>query len=266
MKFFFLTIFFLNNLFSETVWHDDSQLALNNSKEQNKVLLIYFRTNWCGYCKKLDKTILLDEQVSTELEKMTLLKIDGDIRLDLVKKYEIKAYPSFIFLDSNQNLIESFVGSPNKDTFLTKLEQALAKKDLEQNLILAYHKNPERIQTNFDLGNFYFKNQKFKKSEEFFRNVSISKDEEPIEQKSDSIYLLGISLIQQSKFLESNQIFQFYSQKYPNSRLDKVYFLIGISFYKLGENSKAKENLLKAKDNSNSKEQIERINEFLNIL
>lgn len=264
----FLILFFLNFnfIFSDIVWFDDFSKAQIQSKKENKVLLVFFQASWCSYCKKLEKTIFPDEEVSKELDKMILLKIDGDKNPELIQKYEVKAYPTLLFFDLNGNMIEQIIGSPSKDLILTKLEEAISKKDLESNLLEAKNKSPKKVLPNYNLGIFYFKNQNFKKSEEVFRNIAGLEDEDPIEQKSESIYLLGISLIQQEKYRESNQIFQFYNQKYPNSKLDKIYYLIGVCYFRSGKHTEAKENLLKAKENARSKEQLNRINEFLEIL
>ncbi len=266
MKFLILFLLSLSFLFSEINWLDDYSKAQILSKKEDKVLMVYFQASWCTYCRKLEKTIFPIEEVSIELEKMILLKIDGDKNPDFVRRYDVKAYPTILFFDKNENIIEHLIGSPSKELVLKKIEDAISKKDLEQNLILAKNNSPKKILPNYSLGLFYFKNHNFKKSEEVFRTIANLEEEEPTEQKSDSVYLLGISLIQQEKYSESNQIFQFYNQKYPNSKLDKVYYLIGVSYFRLGKNPEAKENLLKAKEYTKSNEHLNRINEFLEML
>jgi len=108
-------------------WIRDIKVAREIAKTQDKPILIDFYTEWCGWCKRLDKDTYSDKQVQEKLEKFVCVKIDAEANRALAKKYKITGFPSTIFLKSNGELIEVVPGYlPPKD-FLKVLENILSK-------------------------------------------------------------------------------------------------------------------------------------------
>lgn len=77
--------------------------------------LIEFYTTWCMYCR--NQRIELEEFKDSD---MWIGIVDGDESPNLVRKYGIQGYPTFILLKDG-NKIAEFVGFHQKSQLLDKL-------------------------------------------------------------------------------------------------------------------------------------------------
>jgi len=86
----------------------------NNETEQG-LKLIEFYSTWCIYCKK--QRIELQE---LEESPIWIGIIDGDENPNLIKKFKIDSYPTFVLL-KHGNQIAQFSGLHTKSQLLNKL-------------------------------------------------------------------------------------------------------------------------------------------------
>jgi len=84
--------------------------ALNQAREMNKPLLIDFETTWCGPCKQMDQWVYNADGVVEKALNLLAVKIDGDENRDLVKQYQVNAYPTIIMVGSDGREIKRAVG------------------------------------------------------------------------------------------------------------------------------------------------------------
>lgn len=84
-----------------------------NTKQGLK--LIEFYTTWCMYCKneRIELESLKDSDIWIGI-------VDGDESPNLVQKYGIKGFPTFILLKDGEKIAE-FVGFHQKAQLLNKL-------------------------------------------------------------------------------------------------------------------------------------------------
>ncbi len=91
-----LLVFTLTILLSgciSTNSNDKPKVSPHIELPNNGTVVLYFYTDWCGYCKKLEPTI---EKLK---EKGVIIKkINGDNNRDLVSKYYIRGYPTIIYI------------------------------------------------------------------------------------------------------------------------------------------------------------------------
>ncbi|MEE8359851.1 MAG: thioredoxin family protein [Candidatus Omnitrophota bacterium] len=83
---------------SKINWIDDYGRGIARAKSAGKPVMIDFYTDWCGWCKKLDSDTYKDKEVLLLSMRFICIKIDGDDRKDLVKKYKVRGYPTILFL------------------------------------------------------------------------------------------------------------------------------------------------------------------------
>jgi len=116
---------FLNDTIFENV--------LARAKAENKLIFIDCYTVWCGPCKYMDANIFPDEKLG-EFHNTHFINLKYDMEkpygMVVRKKYGIKAYPSFLYLDGNGEVIHRFVGSTIKpEDFLEVSRKALDTED-----------------------------------------------------------------------------------------------------------------------------------------
>lgn len=102
--------------------------ALETASVLNKPVFIDCYTVWCGPCKYLSSDVFPDKRVGDFYnEKFICLQIDMEKGegLEIAKKYEIKAYPTLLFLDANGEIMHRDMGSRDVANFIKLGETAL---------------------------------------------------------------------------------------------------------------------------------------------
>ena len=107
----------------------DFKSALNQAEKEGKKVFVDCYTSWCGPCRKMAETVFVDSEVANYFNAHFInLKVDMEkgegprIGAD----YQVKAYPTFLFLDGNEKVAFRMVGGMQKDDFLTLVKKRMA--------------------------------------------------------------------------------------------------------------------------------------------
>lgn len=87
--------------------------VLAQAKAENKRVIVFASASWCGPCKQLVKEVFPLKEVSDYINSNYLMKkYELDIAdPDNINRYNIKSYPTFIFVDSNGKEMNRMVGA-----------------------------------------------------------------------------------------------------------------------------------------------------------
>ncbi len=119
----------------------DEAIALSESNESPKKMFIDVYTDWCGWCKKMDKDTFQNAEVAAYMSSnFYMVKLDGEGKEDLEFKgktykfvpsgkrgyHELAAalmqgrmsYPTTIFLDEEMNMLSPIPGYQKPGPFL----------------------------------------------------------------------------------------------------------------------------------------------------
>ncbi len=102
--------------------------AILESKNQNKPILLDAYTDWCYWCKRLDKTTLSNNKVVSLLNdnfivlKMNMEQGEGP---SVGLKYNVTGYPTMLFFNSNGEVINGIIGYASSAEFITEANKAL---------------------------------------------------------------------------------------------------------------------------------------------
>lgn len=134
MKSLFITIVLFINIvsFAQTnginMEHDATwQQILDKAKSENKFILLDAYASWCGPCKMMAKEIFPLKEVGEAINpyfvsvKIDMEKGEG---IDLAKKYNVRNYPTYLFFDSNGNLVHKGLGSMPAADFIALCNNA----------------------------------------------------------------------------------------------------------------------------------------------
>lgn len=113
-----------NIQFEESNW----QSILDKAKAQDKVIFLDAYTSWCGPCKKMSKEVFTHAEVSSFYNenfinaKIDMEKGEGPA---LASTYNVRAYPTLLFIDGNGELVHQAIGYHNPKQFYQLGETAL---------------------------------------------------------------------------------------------------------------------------------------------
>lgn len=135
-----LTIFSISLQAQDKVNWLTFEQAIEKNKEHPKPILVDLYTNWCGWCKKMDKTTYKNDIIVQYInENYYAVKMNGEDKNDItfkgktykyikkgrVKYHELAAqimrgkmsYPSTAFFDTKERLIQTVPGYLSEKRF-----------------------------------------------------------------------------------------------------------------------------------------------------
>ena len=107
--------------------HGTFKESLAKAKAENKKLFMDCYTTWCGPCKMMSKDVFPQKEVGDYLNaNFVSIKIDMEKGegLELAKTYDVKAYPTLLFIDSDGKVAHKFVGSEKPEGFIEQAKIA----------------------------------------------------------------------------------------------------------------------------------------------
>jgi thiol-disulfide isomerase/thioredoxin len=112
-------------VFEQGTWKQ----VLEKAKQTNKPIFVDVYTTWCGPCKKMSKEIFPLTEVGTVYNaNFVCYQIDAEKGegIDFAKKYEVKAYPTYLFIKPDGTLFSRALGSMPAKDFINVSTVALA--------------------------------------------------------------------------------------------------------------------------------------------
>lgn len=113
----------------------DFEAAVAAAKKHNRVLVVDFYTDWCGWCKVMDKKTygdpkiidyahknLIMSKVNAESSQMTSFKKTKVSYRQLAQGFQIRGYPATIFIDENGEFMTAVSGYLSANDFMPILE------------------------------------------------------------------------------------------------------------------------------------------------
>jgi thioredoxin-related protein len=144
MKFFFLYLIVSLSLLSTNAQEKVNWLsfeeAISLNKKNPKPILIDVYTDWCGWCKKMDRDTYSNVMIAKFInDNFYAVKLDGEEKKDIVFKEQTfkfqengrkgyhqlagallngkLSYPATVFMSKNEELIQNIPGYHQKEKF-----------------------------------------------------------------------------------------------------------------------------------------------------
>lgn len=106
------------------------ETALKRAEAEKKYVFIDFYTDWCAPCKLMTRNTFQDEKVLAWLDEHAIsLSLNAEVHVEIAKKYEVKAYPTLVFLKPDGQVAYSFTGYRDPTRFLGECNNLLTGKD-----------------------------------------------------------------------------------------------------------------------------------------
>ncbi len=112
-------------------WERNFDQALQKAKAGTKLVMVDIYTDWCGWCKKLDRDVYTNAQVEEKLAKdFVSAKINPEKdsnNAQLARQFGTRGYPHIVFADADGKKVAEIRGYVAPADFLKQLEQLTTK-------------------------------------------------------------------------------------------------------------------------------------------
>jgi thiol-disulfide isomerase/thioredoxin len=129
--------------------------VLAKAKAENKSIVMDCYTTWCGPCKYMTANIFPlpevggfynDKYISVKVQLDTTANDDAEVKSwyqdghDIAQKYNVRAYPTYLFFSPDGEIVHRAVGSSDAQTFINKGKDALVPEKQYYTQLRRYEK------------------------------------------------------------------------------------------------------------------------------
>lgn len=95
----------------EIVWQRDIKRAMDESAKSGRPLLIKASTDWCHYCKKMQRETFSNKRIASHVNACFIpVYVDGDIHKGLIRQLGIRSYPTTVVVSPQMQVVTKISG------------------------------------------------------------------------------------------------------------------------------------------------------------
>lgn len=109
----------------------DFRALLAEAKSENKYLMTDAYTDWCGWCKTMDRETFADSATGAYLNARfvsTKINAEEGFGIDFAMKFRVSQFPQYLFFDSDGQLIARLSGYMKPKDFIAAVNEAVFEK------------------------------------------------------------------------------------------------------------------------------------------
>ena len=117
--------------FAAVNWEQNYDAGLDKARKDKKLVMVDMYTDWCGWCKKIDRDTYGNKDVADKLAKdFIAVKLNPEKSpqgAKLAKQFGTTGYPHIVFLSADGTKVSEISGYLPPDRFLKELERVSEK-------------------------------------------------------------------------------------------------------------------------------------------
>jgi thiol:disulfide interchange protein len=92
-------------------WYEGAlgyEFAVEEARSSQRPMMIYFRTEWCGYCKQFEEKLLSTETVQSYFNEVVTVTINpeaGTEEARIASAYQVEGFPAIFMHSSDQTKV-----------------------------------------------------------------------------------------------------------------------------------------------------------------
>jgi len=236
--FIILCTLLFSKITAQSEWNYNFENALKLSKAFNKPILVDFMATWCGPCKMMDRNVWSKEDIKVLKNNFISVKIDIDVYSSIASKYEVRAIPNIMILDSYGTKLFSSLGYKKKQEVAKFLDEFSINLASINGAMLILDKSKQNVYSNIRVAQKYqdaalvLKGGKVHKSflmmsNRYLKNAEKIKKTKPlIVEKIDLLKLLN-----RAYFHHAKSVLKFAQKKFKSVDDTNLALFTFIKFY-----------------------------------
>ena len=124
-------------------WMSDLQQAQRVATEQQRLVMVHFTAESCGPCRMLERGVYSRPEFQRALLANYIpVKIDVPSNPELVKRFQVRSWPTDVFLTAAGKVIFRDVSPQNLNRYISRVDQIAAHARVGMNPTVAANMNP----------------------------------------------------------------------------------------------------------------------------
>lgn len=156
----------------EFKWRTTLSAAKTEAKQAKLPLLLYFTTDWCGYCKVMERETFPKPEVQKQAAKYIAVKLDAEKEGKAsAAKHKVDSFPTFVMVDADDKEIGRITGYKATADYMTRIDQILTGKAEIGRLTDRIAANPKDGEAHVNLAIFMLGEGDLPKAESHFASA-----------------------------------------------------------------------------------------------
>lgn len=108
-------------------WERSLDDALRRAAAEHKLVMVFFYTDWCGWCRRMDESTFADGKVQEALGRLVAVRLNAEKggRAEAAR-LRVRSYPYIAFLDASGTQVARLPGFMPAPAFLEEIRDVLA--------------------------------------------------------------------------------------------------------------------------------------------
>jgi thioredoxin-like negative regulator of GroEL len=191
-------------------WERNFDEALKKAKASRKPLLVDFWAEWCGWCRRLDRTTYVDPiVVKMAGEHFIAVKIntEGSAKeVDVAVRYDVSTLPTIAFLSPAGRPLLRLNGYQGPSQFPRSLEAARELSARVGGWETALDRDQHDVGALQALGVHLFEQDAYRESAQLLERTAKLDGQRPLDERKQTRLLLGAILKSEQKFPASEKV------------------------------------------------------------
>lgn len=104
-------------------WQTWSDSAFTTAKQNQRMVLVYIKADWCHWCQKTSETTLQNASIIKLINSTYVpVRLDIDANADIAQQYGVRELPTFIIMNADKKVLKQFSGYKSVDELKASLD------------------------------------------------------------------------------------------------------------------------------------------------
>jgi thiol:disulfide interchange protein len=109
-----------------TKWYK-YEAGMDEASSTGRPMILEFYADWCSPCIAMEEGTYPDSRVISEMKDFIAIKVDTQVRIDIESKYNIRYYPTIVFLNAKGDEISRHVGYMGPEDMVKTIKESRGK-------------------------------------------------------------------------------------------------------------------------------------------
>jgi thioredoxin-like negative regulator of GroEL len=179
----------------EIRWERTLDRALEQARETDRPVLVFFQAEWCGLCRRMDRSTWVEPMVASRAPDFVMARIDaegGERKEEALKTWAVRRLPTIVFLSPRGRLVGRVDGYQGPGQFPHTMDRALEgarQVDAWDEILEAEPEEPTALAA---LGEHLFHLERFEESHALLARATAHDRGRPPEERLRTRMLLSI--------------------------------------------------------------------------